>query len=93
VDGEGQEQRAWRLDGEPPVWVVEFARHEQPGFLERWGAALAEQGVEAVKVTFNGGWPDVVSLDDGAGVRFDSAKTWPFEHAFERLLAKRKPPA
>jgi hypothetical protein len=93
MDGEGQEQRAWRLEGEPPDWLVEFARHEQPGFVERWEAVLVQNGVDAVNVTFNGGWPDVVSLDEGAGVRFDSAKTWPFENAFERLLAKRNPSA
>jgi hypothetical protein len=84
------QQQVWELKAEAPQWIVEFARHEQSGFVERWAAALLESGVDAVNVTFNGGWPDVVSLDTDPGIRFDSAKSWPFENAFERLLTKRQ---
>jgi hypothetical protein len=50
---------------------------------------LVDNGVEAVNVTFNGGWPDLVSLDANPAVKFDSAKTWPFENVLARLVAKR----
>jgi hypothetical protein len=84
-----QGQQAWILKAEPPEWVIELARHEQQGFVERWSSALVDNGVEAVNVTFNGGWPDLVSLDANPAVKFDSAKTWPFENVLARLVAKR----